>query len=94
LDQAAIVETAQKLTLDLQVKQRQKEVEEERLKKEAQKQIDQSAIDLNATVRHVQNRYKMYSVFLPPVLPLAVAFFVFFNRRAKEREGVSKARLR
>jgi ABC-2 type transport system permease protein len=31
---------------------------------------------------------------LPPIPPLIVAFIVFFNRRANEREGVSKARLR
>lgn len=93
-DPAALQQTIVDLTLKLKLKQREKDVEEERLRKEAQKQIDQSAIDLNAAVRHVQNRYKMYSVFLPPVLPLAVAFFVYFNRRAKEREGVSKARLR
>jgi ABC-2 type transport system permease protein len=93
-DPAALQQTIIDLTIKLKLKQREKEVEEERLRKEAQKQIDQSAIDLNTAVRGVQNRYKMYSVFLPPVLPLAVAFFVFFNRRAKEREGVSKARLR
>jgi len=93
-NQAAIVETAQKLAMDLQFKKRQKEVEEERLRKEAQRQIDQSAVDLNAAIRHVQNQYKFKSVFFPPMLPLAVAFLVYFNRRAKEREGVSKARLR
>jgi ABC-2 type transport system permease protein len=93
-DRAAFVQAAANLTAKFQVEQRRKDVEEERLRKEAQRQIDRSAIDLNAAVRGVQNSYKRWSVFLPPVLPLAVAFFVYFNRRAKEREGVSKARLR
>lgn len=93
-DPAAMVQKATELRMKLQIEQQKKENEAARLRKDAQKQIDQSAIDLNAAVRGVQNRYKMYSVFLPPVLPLAVAFFVYFNRRAKEREGVSKARLR
>jgi ABC-2 type transport system permease protein len=42
----------------------------------------------------VQDNYKLWAVLLPPIPPLIVAFAVFFNRRAKEREGVSKARLR
>ena len=93
-DVSEIQSTATKLQMQLKMTERKKEVEEERLRKEAQKQIDQSAVDLNAAIRHVQNQYKFWSVFLPPMLPLAVAFFVYFNRRAKEREGVSKARLR
>jgi len=93
-DRAALVQTAANLTAKLQVEERRKDVELERLSKEAQRQIDRSKIDLNAAIRGVQNSYKRWSVFLPPVLPLAVAFFVYFNRRAKEREGVSKARLR
>jgi len=93
-DRAAFVQAAANLTAKLQVEERRKEVELERLGKEAQRQIDRSKIDLNAAIRGVQNSYKRWSVFLPPVLPLAVAFFVYFNRRAKEREGVSKTRLR
>src|SRR5262249_19733717 len=93
-DPAAFQQKMIDLTLKLQLEARRKEVEEERLRKEAQKQIDQSEVAKSTAVRHVQNWYKFWSVFLPPILPLAVAFFVFFNRRAKEREGVSKARLR
>ena len=42
----------------------------------------------------MQDRYKLWGVLLPPVFPLLVGFFVYFNRRAREREGVAKARLR
>jgi ABC-2 type transport system permease protein len=42
----------------------------------------------------VQDDYKLWAVLLPPIPPLIVAGIVFFNRRANEREGVSKARLR
>jgi ABC-2 type transport system permease protein len=63
-------------------------------RRSAEKKREQAMIQLNDKVRSVQDEYKRWSVFLPPILPLAVAFFVYFNRRAKEREGVSKARLR
>ena len=61
---------------------------------ETQMKIKQVYSDLNAQVRSVQDGYKLRSVILPPIPPLLVAFFVYFHRRSKEREGVSKARLR
>jgi ABC-2 type transport system permease protein len=36
----------------------------------------------------------LWAVLLPPIPPLLVAIVVFFTRRAKEREGVSRSRLR
>ncbi len=66
----------------------------ERLKRERDVQIKNEERKLATTVRGVQDRYKLWAVLLPPIPPLIVAFVVFFNRRAREREGVSKARLR
>jgi ABC-2 type transport system permease protein len=66
----------------------------EQSRHDAQLQIKQAYSDLNAQVRAVQDDYKLRSVILPPIPPLLVAFFVYFHRRSKEREGVSKARLR
>jgi len=45
-------------------------------------------------VRGVQDQYKLWAVVLPPIPPLLVAIVVFFTRRAREREGVAKSRLR
>jgi hypothetical protein len=45
-------------------------------------------------VRREQDRQKWLAVLLPPIPPLVVAFLVFFRRRALEREGVAKSRLR
>ena len=70
------------------------EAKKESLRKQAQQQIDMANVNYNSAVSRVQNTYKLWSVILPPIPPLLVAFFVFFNRRTKEREGVSKARLR
>jgi ABC-2 type transport system permease protein len=36
----------------------------------------------------------MLAVFLPPIPPLLVGIIVFVSRRLKEREGISKTRLR
>jgi ABC-2 type transport system permease protein len=45
-------------------------------------------------IRAMQGTYKFWAVVIPPIPPLFVAALVFFNRRAKEREGVSSKRLR
>ena len=70
----------------------------EQLKKTKRKELDQKlkAIDseLNKQVTQVQNGYKFWAVALPPLIPLMVGLLVFFNRRAKEREGVAPTRLK
>ena len=45
------------------------------------------------TILGMQGAYKLWAVIIPPIPPLLVAAFVFFNRRSKEREGVSSKRL-
>ena len=77
-----------------QAGQRQLEITTARLKDQRDKDVKKAERELAKDVRHVQDGYKRWAVLLPPIPPLIVAFIVFFNRRAKEREGVSKARLR
>ena len=64
------------------------------LKDKRDKAMKVSQTNLEVAVRKVQDNYKLWAVLLPPIPPLIVALVVFFNRRAGEREGVSKARLR
>jgi ABC-type transport system involved in multi-copper enzyme maturation permease subunit/ABC-type uncharacterized transport system involved in gliding motility auxiliary subunit len=66
----------------------------ERLERQRDRKLAQIDIQLQSKVRKVQDRYKMVAVFLPPILPLLLALIVFFIRRAQEREGVDKSRLR
>ncbi len=82
------------LSLQLQVAERRKDATEEHLRQKAQREIEKANSELVASVRSVQDGYKLWSVLLPPIPPLLVAFFVYFHRRTKEREGVSKARLK
>jgi len=64
------------------------------LKDKRDKAMKASQTNLELAVRKVQDDYKLWAVLLPPIPPLIVALVVFFNRRASEREGVNKARLR
>jgi len=62
--------------------------------KDRNKKVKQSERELAANIRSVQDRYKLLAVLLPPILPILLAFFVFFHRRKAEQEGTDVRRLR
>ncbi len=64
------------------------------LERDRDRDVEQKVRAAAKEIHAIQDEYKLQGVLLPPILPLAVAFFVYFNRRAREREGVNKARLR
>ena len=67
---------------------------EEQLRRKHDRQVEVFDRQLNSELRARQNDYKLGALLLPPILPAIVAVFVFFSRRAQEREGVAKSRLR
>lgn len=92
--------TAQKNALVATVQQREQE-ENQRLQQElvAQNnrlQDEERMIRREAenAIQKIQRGYKMTAVLLPPIPPLILGLIVFTRRRLREREGVSKARLR
>jgi ABC-2 type transport system permease protein len=74
--------------------QRTLAIKKEQIKRERDREINKAQRELAQEIRKVQDTRKFWAVLLPPIPPLIVALIVFFNRRAREREGVSKARLR
>lgn len=64
------------------------------LETERDARIKTAETDYAREVRTKQNQVKVNAVLWPPILPLLMGVAVFFNRRAKEREGVAKSRLR
>ncbi len=67
---------------------------EDRLTRDFERNEEINDRELNSDLRHEQNFYKLAAVLVPPIFPFIIAAFVFFSRRAQEREGVSKSRLR
>ena len=65
-----------------------------KLDREKEKEDNRIENKLTAAVGQVQSRYKLLAVLLPPIPPLIVALIVLITRRAREREGVAKSRLR
>jgi len=56
--------------------------------------VKKTSEDVLLQMRNIQDDYKRWAVIIPPLLPLAIGLLVFFRRRASEREGVSRARLK
>ena len=66
--------------------------------KEAQQELSQETNRIETRLgrqrRQVQDGYKMWAVLLPPIPPLLLGLGVLLARRAAEREGVSRSRLK
>jgi ABC-2 type transport system permease protein len=90
----AIREAATKLEAQRLVEQRRLSAKIAQFNQEYEQKSKDQERKLLVDMRKLQDSYKMMAVFLPPIPLLLVALGVYFNRRAKEREGVSRARLR
>ena len=64
------------------------------LTRDRDEKIKSAESELELGIRQMQNNVKRAAVFIPPILPLLIAVFVFFWRRASENMGASKARIR
>ena len=86
--------TLTEIMMAQQTGQRRLEAKTMQLKQERDTEIKKIERAATLEVREQQDKFKLLAVLLPPIPPLLVGLAVFFNRRAKEKEGVSKARLR
>ncbi len=69
-------------------------VKREQLESTKNEKVEESRRETEAKVIELQNTYKYLAIFLPPIPPLLVGAAVFVSRRVREREGISKNRLR
>jgi ABC-2 type transport system permease protein len=93
-DPQAAMQAVQQLASRQRLAQRRLDTKIEQLKRTRDAEVEAVERQLGAKVRQEQDRQKWLAVLLPPIPPLVVAFFVYFRRRALEREGVAKTRLR
>jgi ABC-2 type transport system permease protein len=93
-DPQAAMQAIQQLASRQRLAQRRLDTKIEKLKSRRDAEVAAVERRLEGQVRREQDRQKWLAVLLPPIPPLVVAFLVFFRRRALEREGVSKSRLR
>lgn len=84
----------QQLQIMSQVQERKVAVKTQQLALKRDTQIKESMRESESMILKLQNRYKMLAIFLPPIPPLLVGAGVFVTRRVREREGISKNRLK
>lgn len=69
-------------------------IKKKQLEKVRDEGIAESRRKADKDILNLQNGYKFWAIFLPPIPPLLVGIAVFVSRRVREREGISKNRLR
>ncbi len=70
------------------------QAEVRRLERETQRKIRRLRLELKKAESAEQLKYKALAVAIPPIFPLLMGVVVFINRLAREKEGVSRKRLR
>jgi len=73
---------------------RRAKIETERLNRDSDKKKKRNERRMELAIEGIQNRFKMGWVFGPLILPLVLGVVVFAQRRLREREGVSRNRLK
>ncbi len=97
VDPESIKKLQEKMQID-QIKKMQLakkfQVEKERLERTRDQGIREARRQSDDSIGKIQNYYKLLAVFVPPIPPLMVGIIVMVSRRLREREGISKTRLR
>ncbi|MEM6473508.1 MAG: OmpH family outer membrane protein, partial [Planctomycetota bacterium] len=65
-----------------------------KIENESKRNIERIQRESDQEVTAIQNQVKTYAVALPCIPPLIVGIVVFASRRLRERENISKARLK
>ena len=86
--------SAKKALLDTEVREQQQRLQTRTQELNIEREEKKRGINLDAElkIQKIQQFFKLCAVVLPPIPPLVVGIIVFFRRRLREREGISKAR--
>ena len=74
--------------------ERKAEVEKARLTRLRDQDVARIERERDREIQKIQNDYKLQATIFPPILPLLVGLVVWARRRIREREGVSRTRMR
>jgi ABC-2 type transport system permease protein len=73
---------------------RKLEVKREQLSRKRDEDIERIQQQIDLDILAIKNEYKFWAVLLPPIPPLLIGLIVYVRRRLREREGISRSRLR
>ena len=84
----------QALALQQEYATRQSDVAKEQLKIDRDKNLARIQRERDQQVQGIQNEYKVWATVVPPIPPLLLGLLVWVRRRVREREGVSRSRMK
>ena len=84
----------QALALAQEAANRKAQVVKERLKTERDKDLEATQRVRDQQIQSKQNEYKIWATLIPPIPPLLVGLIVWIQRRLREREGISRERMK
>jgi ABC-2 type transport system permease protein len=94
VDPAKIQAAATQLAMKQRTAERAAEVTKARLARERDLELAKIERERDRQIQEIQNDYKLKATLFPPILPLLVGLVVWARRRIREREGVSRSRMR
>jgi ABC-2 type transport system permease protein len=89
-----LIEAQQALNIQTQLMQQRLENREKQLEAQYEENVKRLRRQTESEVRSIKHWYKGLAVMIPPIPPLLIGLIVFVRRRLREREGVSRSRLR
>jgi ABC-2 type transport system permease protein len=94
VDPGEMTAKLQALAIAQETANRKAEVAKEKLKIERDKSLAKIQRHRDQEVQQIQNEYKIWATAIPPIPPLLVGLVVFVQRRIREREGISRSRMK
>jgi ABC-2 type transport system permease protein len=94
VDPAQVQAAAMQLAMSQRTAERAAEVEKASLARKRDTELAKIERERDQQIQEIQNDYKLQATVVPPILPLLVGLVVWARRRIKEREGVSKTRMK
>jgi len=94
VDPVEFQEKVRQLQTKQEIENRRAEVEKERLQTLRDKNLARIQRARDQEVQKIQNEYKVRATFIPVIPPLLVGLVVWARRRVREREGVSRSRMK
>ena len=94
IDPGELNATMQSLQLKQETANRRAEVKKEKLRIDRDRDLERIRRERDQEIQQIQNEYKLWAALLPPIPPLLVGFVVWVRRRLREREGISRSRMK
>jgi ABC-2 type transport system permease protein len=94
IDPAKFQAATMQLAMKQRTAERRAEVQKTSLARARDKELDRIERERDSEIQKIQNDYKLQATVFPPILPLLVGLVVWARRRIREREGVSRTRMK